>query len=212
MLRTAAALIALLLTVLSAASCGTSDKSGFREAEGTTDYVRISVRYTAKDGTAKSGSIYIQLFPETAPITVANFQSLVAEGFYDGLTFHRVYPGFMIQGGDPKGDGTGSSGQTIKGEFSENGVENTLSHKRGVVSMARGSYSMDSASCQFFIVQQDATYLDGSYAAFGRVVYGMDVVDAITQIQLTRTAGSIDRVATKPVKPVTIQSIVFVTK
>lgn len=125
------------------------------------------------------GTIVLELEPEVAPITVQNFVSLVNEGFYDGLTFHRVMEDFMIQGGDPDADGTGGSPNTIKGEFSANGVANSISHVRGVISMARSS-DMDSASSQFFICNADATYLDGNYAAFGRVVRGMDVVDAIT--------------------------------
>ena len=109
-----------------------------------------------------------------------NFLKLTEEGFYDGLTFHRIIDGFMIQGGDPKGNGTGGSDETIKGEFSENGVENPLSHTRGAISMAR-SQDYDSASSQFFIVQEDSTYLDGQYAAFGYVTEGMDVVDKICE-------------------------------
>ena len=113
-----------------------------------------------------------------APITVANFLKLAQNGFYDGLTFHRIIDGFMIQGGDPKGNGTGGSDETIKGEFSGNGVENNISHVRGTISMAR-SQDMDSASSQFFIVQSDSTYLDGQYAGFGTVTEGMDIVDQI---------------------------------
>ena len=190
------------------------DPSVFTVSEEPTDYVRLTVRYTAKDGVEKDGNIYIRLFPDVAPETVANFKTLVGQGFYNGLTFHRVYPGFMIQGGDPKGDGTGNSGTNIRGEFSANGFENNLSHVRGVLSMARGGDSMDSASCQFFIVHQDsaASSLDGRYAGFGYVVSGMDVVDAITGIELESKTGSIDRVATSPVHPVTIESAVFVTK
>ena len=124
------------------------------------------------------GTIKMRLFPEKAPKTVENFVTHAKEGYYDGLTFHRVINGFMIQGGDPLGNGTGGSEATIKGEFSENGVENKLSHTRGAVSMARSS-DPDSASSQFFIVQQDSTYLDGQYACFGYVTKGMDVVDEI---------------------------------
>lgn len=126
------------------------------------------------------GTIIVDLYPEIAPITVENFVKLAEDGFYDGLTFHRVMKGFMIQGGDPKGDSTGGAEETIKGEFSQNGVENPLSHKRGVVSMAR-SQMPDSASSQFFIVHEDSTYLDGEYAAFGCVTEGMDVVDKICE-------------------------------
>ena len=127
---------------------------------------------------AEYGVIYIELYPETAPITVANFVKLAKAGFYDGLTFHRIISGFMIQGGDPRGNGTGGSAERIKGEFSANGVENPLLHVRGVISMARSS-AMDSASSQFFIMHEDAPHLDGQYAAFGRVLSGMEVVDAI---------------------------------
>ena len=132
------------------------------------------VTITMEDGRIMRGELY----PEKAPNTVNNFISLANKGFYDGLTFHRVINGFMIQGGDPLGNGTGGSENTIKGEFSENGVENKLSHTRGAVSMARSS-DPDSASSQFFIVQQDSTYLDGQYACFGYVTKGMDVVDEI---------------------------------
>ena len=134
----------------------------------------IMVEITMRDG----GVIKLELYPEIAPITVENFTALASEGFYDGLIFHRVINGFMIQGGDPEGTGMGGSGENIKGEFAINGVANNISHVRGVISMARAR-SYNSASSQFFIVHQDATYLDGQYAAFGRVIEGMDVVDAI---------------------------------
>lgn len=127
---------------------------------------------------ADGKKIKIELLGEHAPNTVTNFKSLVSKGFYNGLIFHRVISGFMIQGGCPSGSGTGGPGYAIKGEFTANGVDNTLSHKRGVVSMAR-SAAHDSAGSQFFIVHEDATFLDKQYAAFGRVVEGMDVVDAI---------------------------------
>ena len=126
------------------------------------------------------GTIEVSLNANVAPITVSNFCHLVEEGFYDGLTFHRVVPGFMIQGGDPEGNGTGGSGTDIKGEFSSNGVENSIPHVRGTISMARSS-DPDSASSQFFIMQEDASYLDGEYAAFGSVTSGMEVVDAICE-------------------------------
>jgi len=124
--------------------------------------------------------IKIELLEEHAPDTAANFKSLAAKGFYDGLCFHRVIRGFMIQGGCPHGTGTGGPGYRIKGEFLANGVNNTLKHTRGVVSIARASH-YDSAGSQFFIMHADAPYLDGQYAAFGRVVEGMDVVDAIAE-------------------------------
>ena len=124
------------------------------------------------------GEIEFALFPDIAPITVENFKTLVNSKFYDGLTFHRIMEGFMIQGGDPKGDGTGGNDKKIKGEFSANKVDNPLSHKRGVLSMAR-SQDFNSASSQFFIVQKDSDFLDGQYAAFGVVTKGMSVVDKI---------------------------------
>lgn len=124
------------------------------------------------------GTIKVELDADQAPITVQNFIDLANSGFYDGLTFHRIIEGFMIQGGDPNGDGTGGSGHTIRGEFTQNGVNNTLSHTRGAISMARSS-AMNSASSQFFIVHEDSTYLDGSYAVFGYVTEGIEVVDAI---------------------------------
>lgn len=131
------------------------------------------------------GTISLELDADTAPISVENFCTLAKDGFYDGLTFHRIISGFMIQGGDPSGDGTGGSEKTIKGEFSANGVENNISHLRGVISMAR-SNDYDSGSCQFFIVHEDSTFLDGQYAAFGHVTGGMDIVDEIcadTQVE-----------------------------
>lgn len=124
------------------------------------------------------GSIEVELDADTAPITVTNFVKLAQDGFYDGLTFWRIIDGFMMQGGDPKGNGTGGADETIKGEFSSNGVKNDISHVRGTISMARSS-DPDSASSQFFIVQSDSTFLDGDYAAFGHVTEGMDVVDQI---------------------------------
>ncbi len=127
-------------------------------------------------------TITLELYPEIAPITVENFVSLVKEGFYNGLIFHRVIAGFMIQGGDPMGIGIGGSGKNIKGEFKANGVENSLSHQRGVISMAR-SQMFDSASSQFFICHADATFLDGQYAAFGRVIEGIETVDEIARVR-----------------------------
>lgn len=129
------------------------------------------------------GQIKLELYPEHAPITVANFEKLVKEGFYDGLIFHRVIRGFMIQGGCPKGTGTGGPGYQIKGEFAMNGVKNPIKHTRGVISMAR-SQSPDSAGSQFFIMHEDAPHLDGQYAAFGKVVEGMDIVDAIAGVKV----------------------------
>lgn len=124
------------------------------------------------------GTLALELDADTAPVSVTNFVNLANDGFYNGLTFHRIISGFMIQGGDPLGNGTGGSDTQIKGEFASNGVENSISHKRGVISMAR-SNEPDSASSQFFIVHQDSTFLDGEYAAFGQVTEGMEIVDQI---------------------------------
>ena len=126
------------------------------------------------------GTVKMELYADIAPITVANFAKLVNEGFYNGLTFHRIMSGFMIQGGDPLGNGTGGSDEEIKGEFALNGVENSISHTRGTISMARAS-AYNSASSQFFIMHQDYTGLDGAYAAFGKVTDGIEVVDKICE-------------------------------
>ena len=127
------------------------------------------------------GKIELELYPEAAPVTVKNFEKLVSEGFYDGLTFHRVIKGFMIQGGDPLGNGMGGAEENIIGEFRSNGHNNPIKHERGVISMAR-AFNPNSASSQFFIMHEDAPHLDGQYAAFGRVVSGMETVDEIAEI------------------------------
>lgn len=157
-------------------------------------------------GLEKTGKFVITLYPEYAPISCENFESLVSSGFYDGLTFHRVVDGFMAQGGDPKGNGNGGSDKKIKGEFSANGVNNTLSHKRGIVSMAR-SKDPDSASSQFFICYDDvSSMLDGKYAAFGEVTEGMEVVDEFLKCE--RKLNAMGEVAT-PVYPITITKAVM---
>lgn len=137
----------------------------------------ITFKIEMENGGIMSGELY----PDVAPATVENFVKLAEEGFYDGLKFHRVIPGFMIQGGCPFGNGTGGPGYTIKGEFTMNGHENNLLHERGVLSMAR-AMNPDSAGSQFFIMVEDAPHLDGQYAAFGRVTEGMDVADAIVAV------------------------------
>lgn len=142
--------------------------------------------------------IKLELYPEAAPITVKNFEKLVGEGFYDGLIFHRVISGFMIQGGDPLGSGMGGSDENIKGEFLANGVPNPISHKRGVISMARAQ-NPNSASSQFFIMHEDGEFLDGQYAAFGKVTEGIEVVDEIASVR----TNAMD----KPLEPQRIKSI-----
>lgn len=161
------------LLIIFVSGCGEeTDNSKLKEDKITgTHHATITVE--------KFGEIEIELYGDKAPITVKNFMDLANDGFYDGLTFHRIIENFMIQGGCPKGDGTGDSGQNIKGEFANNGVDNDISHVRGVISMARGGYDNNSGSCQFFIVHQDSPHLDGDYAAFGKVTKGMDVVDKI---------------------------------
>ena len=146
------------------------------------------VEITVKD----YGKIDLELDADVAPITVTNFINLVNDNFYDGLTFHRIIDGFMIQGGDPLGNGTGGSDKTIKGEFSDNGVNNSISHVRGVISMAR-SNSYDSASSQFFIVHEDSTFLDGKYAAFGKVTSGMDIVDKLAKVKVEDDNGTVSK-------------------
>lgn len=171
-----------------------TDATKFVASAEATNYVDIEM---------DSGNhIVIELKPGVAPKTVENFQKLVKNHFYDGLTFHRVIDGFMIQGGDPQGNGTGGSDENILGEFKKNGVQNPLSHKRGVVSMAR-SQQYNSASSQFFICNGDATFLDGEYAAFGVVVRGMDEVDRIAKL----AKDSNDKPNTPPV----MKSVTFVT-
>ena len=149
------------------------------------------------------GAMTLELYPETAPITVENFVNYVKDGFYNGLTFHRIYRGFMIQGGDPSGTGMGDSSlKKIKGEFASNGVKNDLSHTRGVISMARTSVK-DSASSQFFICHADATFLDGEYAAFGKLTDGYDTLDAVADVPVTYGMSG-ER--TTPITPVVIKS------
>lgn len=205
-LALSALLLILPLSSLSVGAAGDGDSSE--------DLVYIAIE--------GYGVITIQLYEEVAPITVANFRKLVNEGFYDGLIFHRVIEGFMVQGGDPKGDGTGGSGEEIKGEFSANNVQNTLKHTRGVVSMARSGHPYESyhnagymtipfserepyynsASSQFFIVHETSSHLDGNYAAFGEVTEGMDIVDKIAAVET-------DPDDNKPLKDVVMTCVTF---
>lgn len=194
-------LLVLAVLVMGLSACGgsKSDTTSETKAPKATETAEATKKPESKTTDTKGkhhakikvkdyGTIEVELDGDTAPITVANFVKLVNEKFYDGLTFHRIMSGFMIQGGDPLGNGTGGSDETIKGEFSSNGVENNISHKRGVISMARSS-EPDSASSQFFIMHQDADYLDGQYAAFGKVTKGMSVVDKICE-DVTPTDGN----------------------
>lgn len=157
------------------------------------------------------GKMVLELYPEYAPETVDNFINLTEEGFYDGLTFHRIIKGFMIQGGDPKGNGSGDSEKTIKGEFANNGfTQNTLKHTRGVISMAR-SKNPDSASCQFFIMHADSTHLDGEYAAFGKLIEGEDVLDKIADTPVDPNP-SMPREVSVPKEEVKIKKITILEK
>ena len=163
-----------------ASSSDTSSKATESVSETSAEEELLSGKINAVIDIKDYGKISIELDADTAPITVTNFVKLAKEGFYDGLTFHRIIKGFMMQGGDPTGTGAGGSDQEIKGEFAQNGVTNNISHVRGVISMAR-SQLYNSASSQFFIVHEDSTSLDGQYAAFGHVTDGMDIVDKICE-------------------------------
>lgn len=179
--------LAMVMLCLGLAGCNNQAQEGHPK-----------VQIEMEDG----GKIVLELYPEYAPETVENFVNLVSEGFYDGLTFHRVISGFMIQGGDPEGTGMGGSGKEIKGEFSANGFDkNTLKHERGVISMAR-SQDMDSASSQFFIVHKTSPRLDGQYAAFGKVIEGMDEVDKIASVETDASD--------KPLEPVVMKKVTLV--
>ena len=201
-------IVASLLFVLFLAACGNQSED---EATDTSDeQTKVETEYPVPEENPivtitmeNDEEIMIELYPDIAPNTVANFVSLVEDGFYDGLIFHRVIPGFMIQGGDPEGTGTGGPGYSIPGEFSSNGFENDLVHERGVLSMARSSHP-DSAGSQFFIMTENSPHLDGEYAAFGQVTEGMDAVDAI----VTEERGEAD----KPLEDQTMKSVEVDTK
>ena len=188
----------MLVTTAAAVICGFTGCADKNQPDHY--YTDESVEETVTTSEEQStGSFTITLRPDVAPITCENFEKLVGEGFYDGLTFHRVVDGFMAQGGDPNGDGTGGAPDTIEGEFSANGHENTLSHTRGVVSMAR-SQDMNSASSQFFICYtDDCTFLDGQYAAFGEVTEGMEVVDSFLDVERELNASGEVAVPTVPI-------------
>lgn len=176
--------IIVLLLVINILVNDKKEKNDMKDLLTGKHYVEMKVK--------DYGTIELELDSDVAPITVTNFINLVNSKFYDGLTFHRIIDGFIIQGGDPLGNGTGGSSKTIKGEFSENGVKNSISHVRGVISMARSS-DYNSASSQFFIVQKDTTSLDGQYAAFGKVISGMDVVDKIAKVKVEDDNGTVSK-------------------
>lgn len=237
-IRSLSVMLCVCLCLFCFAGCGEgttaqSNSSAADEVSSETEKqeeTATSKKYTAVITVKDMGKITVELDGETAPITTENFVKLAKSGFYDGLTFHRVISGFMVQGGDPNGDGTGGSDNDIKGEFSANGVENNIKHLRGVISMARsgsvyeqylaGGYklsdlpaeakqdierAMNSASSQFFIMHKDSPHLDGNYAAFGHVTSGMEVVDKIAdETPVTDNNGTV----TKENQPV-IESVVI---
>lgn len=190
-----------MLCTLALAGCGAGkqEQSGEQEPEsGAAEEELLAGKHHVNIHIKDKGVIAVELDADSAPVTVTNFVRLAESGFYDGLTFHRIIKDFMMQGGDPLGNGTGGSEQQIKGEFADNGVENPLSHTRGAVSMAR-SQLMDSASSQFFIVHQDSVFLDGAYAAFGYVTEGMEIVDDICENTTGQDAQGIVPVGNRPV-------------
>lgn len=197
----------ILVSMLSFVGCGNNNPATEKTTAATTEDAAadstFSPEYTAPEIDSDKpqveikikdyGTVKVQLEPSAAPITVENFEKLVNDGFYDGLTFHRIIYGFMMQGGDPNGNGTGGSEENIKGEFTNNGVDNSLKHTRGAISMAR-STDMDSASSQFFIVHQDSLRLDGDYAVFGYVTEGIDIVDKIcTETKVQDSNGTTNK-------------------
>lgn len=202
----AVSMAVLVLGAVSLAGCGekkasetTSEGSGgSKEASQTQEKDLLSGKHHAEIVIKDHGTIKVELDADSAPISVTNFVNLAKSGFYDGLTFHRIMEGFMMQGGDPAGNGTGGSDETIKGEFASNGVENPISHKRGTISMARAQ-DPDSGSSQFFIVHEDSTFLDGDYAAFGTVTEGMDIVDDICENAVVVDQNGTVKDGTQPV-------------
>ncbi len=196
--------LALVMVGTLVTGCGSPDESSKGDAQSSeapdegTQSSGTEGKQLVRIDVEDYGVIEVELDAESAPITVENFVNLVEDGFYDGLTFHRIISGFMVQGGDPSGNGTGGSDKNIKGEFSDNGVDNPIQHTRGVISMAR-SQDMDSASSQFFIMHQDASHLDGQYAAFGHVTSGMEVVDKLCdEAQVVDGNGTVEA-ANQPV-------------
>lgn len=192
--------ILTLLALLALTACGGADTPDgvYTERAETTDTVTNYVQIELENG----GIIQLELYPDVAPQTVANFQKLVSEHFYDGIIFHRVISGFMIQGGDPEGTGYGGSDENVYGEFTSNGFANNLSHERGVLSMARRGNDNNSASSQFFIMHQDtyASSLDGDYAAFGRVTAGMETVDWIAAQATNSSDKPLENIVMKEVR------------
>ena len=183
----------LLLLFISVSLFGCAFNSNLADDKNDTDVKTeyLSGKYYVEMDIKDYGVIDLELDADIAPITVTNFIDLVNKKFYDGLTFHRIIKNFMVQGGDPEGTGMGGSGTTIKGEFLNNGVKNSISHKRGVISMARSNVSYNSASSQFFIMHKDSPELDGQYAAFGHVISGIEVVDKLVEVKVEDNNGTV---------------------
>ena len=183
----------LLLLFISVSLFGCASNSNLADDKNDTDVKTeyLSGKYYVEMDIKDYGVIDVELDADIAPITVTNFIDLVNKKFYDGLTFHRIIKNFMVQGGDPEGTGMGGSGTTIKGEFLNNGVKNSISHKRGVISMARSNISYNSASSQFFIMHKDSPELDGQYAAFGHVISGIEVVDKLVEVKVEDNNGTV---------------------
>lgn len=194
---------AAVLTAVLAVGCAAEQKQA--EVSSIPEEELLTGIHHAEIVVENYGTIEVELDADTAPVTVTNFVNLANEGFYEGLTFHRIMEGFMIQGGDPKGDGTGGAETNIKGEFQNNNVENNISHVRGTVSMARTMDNYDSASSQFFIVQKDSLSLDGDYAAFGTVTEGMEIVDDICKdTPVLDDNGTVEKEKQPVIKTITI--------
>lgn len=183
----------LLLLFISVSLFGCASNSNLEDDKNDTDVKTeyLSGKYYVEMDIKDYGVIDLELDADIAPITVTNFIDLVNKKFYDGLTFHRIIKNFMVQGGDPEGTGMGGSDTTIKGEFLNNGVKNSISHKRGVISMARSNISYNSASSQFFIMHKDSPELDGQYAAFGHVISGIEVVDKLVEVKVEDNNGTV---------------------
>lgn len=198
-------LVTAILMLLTLVACGSIDSTDSLEpSSDSTAPDSFNGDYTVEIKIRDYGTITLELDSESAPITVENFVTLARDGFYDGLTFHRIIDGFMIQGGDPNGNGTGGSEKTIVGEFKENGYNNSLKHTRGAISMARSS-AYDSASSQFFIVQSDSPHLNGNYACFGYVTSGMNIVDKICEdAEPTDSNGTIPSSAQPVIESITV--------
>ncbi|MBR5233650.1 MAG: peptidylprolyl isomerase [Clostridia bacterium] len=194
----------LMFSVLAFSGCTKNNNDSDKDTENNSSVDSATGNPVATITVKDYGVMKVELYPDKAPNTVKNFISLANKAFYDGLTFHRVYKGFMIQGGCPDGTGGGDPGYSIKGEFSGNGVENDLAHTRGVISMAR-SKMPDSAGSQFFIMHEDAPHLDGQYAAFGKVIEGLDVLDKIADAEVTLNMSSGEM--STPVNKIIIESI-----